>query len=184
MIRSNFEHCKTIDQFYKEISRVHREAHGTDYTAHHNEMFSKLPECKSYRELGIMQGATAACAVVAGITDLHLIDLDISNFVPYSHLFRDIDLRVDECDDLKVSNLIPVDFLLIDSVHTYSHVKKQLELHPQYVNKYILFHDTEAQKGVKKAIDEFILSNSEWCIEKHFSKNVGYTLIKRTNNDT
>ena len=179
MIQGDFTHCTDIAQFYTEISNLHRDTHGIQYTAHHDEMFDILQQCESYRELGIMQGATAACAVLAGIKKLHLIDIEISRFLPYVPLFWDVDMLVTECDDLKVPDLYPVDFLLVDSLHTYKHVKAQLEVHSKFVNKYIMFHDTAAQKGVKQAVNEFLRANEDWKLVLHYPENVGYSLIER-----
>lgn len=179
MIQGDFTHCTTIEEFYKEISQTHRNAHGKEYTAHHSKMMEILPFCETYRELGVMQGATAACAVISGIKDIHLIDIDISRFLPYVPLFSEVDMLVTECDDLKVQNLYPVDFLLVDSLHTYRHVKAQLEVHANYVKKYIMFHDTAAQKDVKLAVDEFLRANEDWKLVLHYPENVGYSLIER-----
>lgn len=179
MIQGDFTHCKTLEEFYTEISKTHQKAHGKEYIAHHWKMMEVLPFCETYRELGVMQGATAACAVVAGISDIHLIDIDISRFLPYVSLFQNVDMLVTECNDLEVPDLYQVDFLLIDSLHTYKHVKAQLEVHSKFVKKYIMFHDTAAQKGVKLAVDEFLRANEDWKLIVHYPQNVGYSLIER-----
>ena len=181
MISGDFTHCTSLNQFHEEISSLHRKAHGEEYTAHHSEMFARLSnECVSYRELGVNQGATAACAAIAGIKDLHLIDIDLKPFRPYEHLFEGYALKLYEGSDLEVPGLYPVDFLLIDSLHTYEHVKKQLTVHSPYVDQYILIHDSAAKLGIRRAVDEFVAeSNDDWVLTLHYPKNVGYSLIER-----
>ena len=79
------------------------------------------------------------------------------------------------------------DFLFIDTLHTYTQLKKELALHPSKVKKYIGFHDTTtfAQVGEYKevglwpAIEEFLSSNPEWVIAEKFEKNNGLTILKR-----
>ena len=79
------------------------------------------------------------------------------------------------------------DFLFIDTLHTYTQLKKELALHPSKVKKYIGFHDTTtfAQVGEYKevglwpAIEEFLNSNPEWVIAEKFENNNGLTILKR-----
>ena len=79
------------------------------------------------------------------------------------------------------------DFLFIDTLHTYTQLKKELALHPSKVKKYIGFHDTTtfAQVGEYKevglwpAIEEFLSSNPEWVIAEKFENNNGLTILKR-----
>ena len=94
-----------------------------------------------YRELGVNQGATAAAVVLAGIRDIHLIDINMSRFKPYKHLFES---HVDTFHVVAESSIKnnplndrPVDMLLIDSLHTANHVKAELRIHAPSVNKYI-----------------------------------------------
>lgn len=63
------------------------------------------------------------------------------------------------------------DFLFIDTLHTYDHLKKELELHADKVVKYIGFHDIDSfgfhsengdTKGLLKAIHEFLIAHQEW----------------------
>jgi len=185
MIRLKETKFTDLEQFYSQIKHTHEEAHGKDYTAQHDVIKDKAAECETYRELGIMQGATAAAAALAGYKSLHLIDIDPKPFQPYEYLFKDYNYKITKksSTEFKPEELEPVDFLLIDSLHIPSHLRNELKIHPQRVNKYILFHDTFTKKQLQNEIDFFVKKNyKEWELVKYYQKNVGYTLIKRIGN--
>jgi len=85
-------------------------------------------------------------------------------------------IEIDECD-----------FLFIDSLHTYDHLKEELKLHPSKVKKYIAFHDTvtfgkigeNGGEGLTKAIEEFMEENTEWKVKETFVNNNGLLVIER-----
>jgi cephalosporin hydroxylase len=185
MITVDLTHIKTLKDFYSEIRSAHQKAHGDLYVAHHDKMVELATECVSYRELGVMQGATAAAVVLAGIRDIHLIDINMSRFKPYKHLFES---HVDTFHVVAESSIKnnplndrPVDMLLIDSLHNASHVKDELRVHAPSVKKYILFHDTNSINAIRKVVDNFVKDNPQWKLIEHFSQNVGYSLIGKVN---
>jgi len=95
------------------------------------------------------------------------------------------------------------DLLFIDTYHCYEQLKKELELHAGRVRKYIAFHDTiqfgevgedfpfmdpnhpvrkspiDSSGGIRKAIDEFLLSHKEWKIVHESTDNNGLMVIRR-----
>lgn len=81
---------------------------------------------------------------------------------------------------------IPVcDLLFIDTLHNYSQLKKELELHSNKVKKYIILHDTESFKdkgesnnedGIGRALDEF-LEKGMWIIKERLINNNGLTVL-------
>lgn len=187
MIRLKKTDFKDLQEFYDSIRWCHENAHGKEYTAQHDVIKLKASECQTYRELGIMQGATAAAAALAGYEKLHLIDISIQPFKPYISLFDPIKPKVtiEERSSIhyKPNELEKVDFLLIDSLHRDGHLKKELSIHAQRVNKYILFHDTFVKKELQRVIDKFVKANyREWTLVEYYQENVGYTLIKRIGN--
>ena len=98
--------------------------------------------------------------------------------------------------DIEIEN---TDLLFIDTLHTYEQLKKELEIHSNKVNKYIIFHDTELfsnknevidgiqttqrKNGLLPAIDEFLEENLNWKIIEKFVNNNGLTIMERTKND-
>jgi len=187
MIRLKKTDFRDLQEFYDSIRWCHENAHGKDYTAQHDVIKLKASECQTYRELGIMQGATAAAAALAGYEKLHLIDIDIKSFLPFKSYFSEanINFKLENKSSISFNTdqLEKVDFLLIDSLHLADHLRKELSIHASRVNKYILFHDTFVKKELQRVIDKFVKANyREWTLVEYYQKNVGYTLIKRIGN--
>jgi hypothetical protein len=109
---------------------------------------------------------------------------------------HDIDFNFILGDVLKIE-IEPTDLLFIDTWHAYHQLKQELKLHASKVKKYICFHDTtsygykdeigffdtkDTNKGIWPAIEEFLDENkNEWVLEKRFTNNNGFTIIKRIN---
>mmetsp|Transcript_36092 Transcript_36092/g.83758 ORF Transcript_36092/g.83758 Transcript_36092/m.83758 type:complete len:207 (+) Transcript_36092:1-621(+) len=90
----------------------------------------------------------------------------------------------------------PADLLFVDSLHVYSHVKRELQRFGPETRKYIAFHDTTTyglkdeqpghQKlssdpvGVFSAVQEFLDAHSEWRIGFRWVNNNGLTVLVRT----
>ena len=98
------------------------------------------------------------------------------------------------------------DLLFIDTWHCYSQLKKELEIHSDKVRKYIAFHDTftfgqkgegypsldvnhpnrdvmNGDMGIRRAIDEFLATNSNWSICYETEENNGLIIIERSDED-
>lgn len=98
--------------------------------------------------------------------------------------------------DIEIEN---TDLLFIDTLHTYEQLKRELELHSNKVNKYIIFHDTELfanknevingietpqrKNGIIPAINEFLQENKNWKILEKFLNNNGLMVIGKIKND-
>jgi hypothetical protein len=97
---------------------------------------------------------------------------------------RNVTLHV---DDTRKVNIAETDLMLVDSLHIYEQVQKELELHAGKVRKYILFHDTTlfadrgefGGKGIWPAVQEFIDSHPEWQLVERRHNNNGLTILKR-----
>lgn len=102
----------------------------------------------------------------------------------------------------------PVDLTFIDTWHVYAQLKRELAKFSPLTRKYIIMHDTEVdgqlgesirlgfdvekqarqtgfpeheiRKGLVPAIHEFLSSNPDWVLDKHFSNNNGLTVLRRT----
>lgn len=185
MLTAVLENILTLEDFYKSIRSQQEEYHGKEYCAHHDAITKYAKDCKSYKELGTHQGATAAAACFAGFESVTLVDHNHYKLNPNKIVFEsycgahDIDLTVMESDSTHSRTVSDVDMLLIDSRHTYQHCKKELKVHHKSVKKYILFHDTAAKLDLKRAVDEFLNGHDEWELLEQYDKNVGYTVIGR-----
>ena len=104
--------------------------------------------------------------------------------------------------DVLTIEIEETDLLFIDTWHCYEQLKRELELHAGKVRKYIAFHDTftygkrgegypdkdinhphrddlSGDGGIRKAIDEFLESNSEWEIDYETEENNGLIVIAK-----
>jgi hypothetical protein len=99
------------------------------------------------------------------------------------------------------------DMIFIDTWHVYGQLKRELKKFSKIINKYIIMHDTtvdeifgetircgmnaiqqselsgipieEINKGIWFAVEEFLLENKNWIIEKRYTNNNGFTILKR-----
>ena len=185
MLTATLEGITTLKEFYTSIRSQQENHHGKEYCAHHDAITKYANGCESYKELGTHQGATAAAAVFAGFKKITLVDMDHYKIRPNENIFKThcmlekIELDIIESTSLNPKTVSDVDLLLIDSRHTYDHCKKELALHGSSVKKYIVFHDTKAIPGVKRAVMEFVTKNKEWEVLEHYEENVGYSVIGR-----
>lgn len=113
---------------------------------------------------------------------------------------NNIDMTFTEVDVLK-TEIEETDLLFIDTLHTYSQLKRELELHAKKAKKYLVFHDivtygrkpepaswqtdeimknyVQNDKGILFAIEEFLKENLNWDIEKVYENNNGLLILKR-----
>lgn len=109
-----------------------------------------------------------------------------------------LDFEFREQDVLKIE-IDETDLLFIDTWHAYDQLKEELKLHADKVRKFICFHDTTSYgtndeplghenswgkktsgRGIWAAIEEFLVEKKdEWVLEKRFTNNNGFTIIKR-----
>lgn len=84
-----------------------------------------------------------------------------------------------EADTLKIT-LPKCDLLFFDTLHTYEQLSKELELHGNNVNKYLIFHDTVSYESeLIPAIKEFMEANPHWILEAEYKNNNGLLILKR-----
>ncbi len=194
MISGDFTNTENLLDFYNKIYECHKKAHGVGYMDVHDEIafelhypFSLYPGGKqySYRELGVNQGATAACALLCKPTKMRIYDIKLSSFEPYQHLFdkyakeHRIDFQASEKSSLDTSIVEDVDVLYIDTIHTPWHLVKELNLHHSSVKNTIICHDTFANTKMHEAIVEWCTTHP-WKILSFNQENVGFTTLERT----
>lgn len=174
----------TLQEYYDRVFILQSNAHNPDYMLVHAEIKEKMQECDSYTELGVNQGATLAVALLRNPKTVRAYDIALApynkakcHFDEYANE-HNVDLIVKEADTLTIS-LDEVDLLYIDTLHRYDHLTKELKLHGHKAKKYIIFHDTFAQKGLKQVVEEYVITNKEWSIVTDCQENVGFMTIKR-----
>jgi hypothetical protein len=172
----------TLQEYYDSVYELQSTAHKPDYMLVHAEIKEKMKECDSYTELGVNQGATLAAAMLENPKIVRAYDISLMPYNKAKHHFESyaadysINYNVVEGDTL-TSTLEQVDLLYIDTLHRYDHLTKELALHGNKANKYIIFHDTQAQRGLKQAVQEYVQKNPEWTIVTDCQDNVGFMTI-------
>ena len=193
MINAKLDHVKTLPEFYSEIRKQHEEAHGAEYCWQHDAMQKLMVDCDSYKELGTHQGASAAAACLTNPKSVTLIDIDMHRWRPFEQLFVDycknnnIKLNVKEISSIDNKSVSPTDLLLVDSNHQPTHLIKELELHKNYIKKYIVLHDTSMLFGkpddrLYRVCEQFCSGITPWIIDFRETANVGYTILRNTIN--
>ena len=175
-----------LPHFYEDARKGQEEAHGNGYCDHHDAVVSLLPEGGTYLELGVHQGTSAAGVLLnSKLKKVVLIDNDLRLFNSQKHLFKqycsdnNIELDVRQIDSTSVGAEEPCDVLLIDSLHTAGHLKKELTRHAGNVCTGIVFHDTTHKPELWSVIKHFLDENEEWVLKERFNESVGYTVIIR-----
>ena len=144
------------------------------------------PEVDSVIELGVKQGGSTSafltcnisCLVSCDITFKHLNKGLFERLLPEGIMW--VLLKID-------STIVPVgpcDLLMIDTVHTYDHVTKELSLQADSVRHYIAIHDANYPKGeadprktVRAAIQDFA-EGTKWEIIKDVAVGTGMIVLK------
>lgn len=169
----------------EEIELKYQEFKNTpsDINEHLETLRGYADHCESVTEFGV-RGCVSLFAFLASNAK-RVVAVDILNvWVP------DVPkLTFINADDLTIE-IEETDFLFIDSYHTGSHLKKELDLHAGKVNKYIGFHDTgffgitgeDGQPGLMVTINEFLSNHPEWRIIYSTDKNNGLTIMQRISN--
>lgn len=166
-------------------------------------------ECKHVTEMGV-RDVVSTWAILFGLSfspgsKLRCYDIHKSENIEsalYAAKERSIDMYFTEADVLKVE-IEETEMLFIDTLHTYTQLKKELELHAKKVSKYLVFHDVityghspepaswqtpeimknyiQNDRGIMPAIDEFLASEegSKWAVKKLYKNNNGLLVLQK-----
>jgi len=175
----------TLREYYAKLCTLQSNAHGYDYMLVHDEIRRRLHDCDSYTEFGINQGATLAAAMLEDIATVRAYDIRLGWYTQAAGLFKQyaaghgIDYKVTESDTLDcVIDL--VDVLYIDTLHKYDHLTKELAIHGDKANRFIIFHDTFVRPELKRAVRQYVNTHDEWTIVTECDISVGFMTIERT----
>tara|TARA_B100001248_G_scaffold84511_2_gene61593 strand:- start:6610 stop:7146 length:537 start_codon:yes stop_codon:yes gene_type:complete len=174
---NEFGHCKDLKQFYNEIREFYRSHYKDDFLRYYDTLQKLAGECSSYRELGVMQGGSAA-AVLSGNANIkaELIDRSFQHLNNHKHVFNGYNVSFVESDSL-VCPVNECEMTLIDSMHHYKHVNKEIRRYENSVSKYLVFHDSNYHE-IKRAIDECV-ARGKFKINILDDKSYGYCVLER-----
>jgi cephalosporin hydroxylase len=185
-----------VDLYYQmECNRT------SDINEHLPTLLELANECETVTELGVRYAVSVWAHLKSSARRITLCDLqkpDVwlnhpQNLSPTPCTMEEIEAAAPHKDiyffegsslDIEITD---TDLLFIDSFHSYSHLKAELDKHAHAVNKYIALHDIQTFKhrgqdgseGLQKAIDEFLADNKEWSIHMWHTNNHGLGVLKR-----
>lgn len=185
MKQVDYSKCKTLEEMSTQTLNGLSRVYDYDFTEYLRKMPEYLTMCSSYRELGTNQGGSASIALLSNLNYYEFVDKSFKNYRKQKHLFnnylehKNIKITMHEMSSLEVNTDTVTDFLLVDSVHKYKHVKKEIETYAPLTSKYIMFHDTNGVPEVYRAVKEFLEVSLQWQEIEHYSQGAGYTVIQR-----
>ena len=172
----------------------HNEFYNACYTTsdinEHLPLLAQLAkDCSHITELGVGPAQSTRAFLLNENVELHCYEYKPMPgikefFIKARAAGRNVTLHVADTRKIEIAT---TDLLMVDSLHVYEQVKKELELHAPKTRKYIVFHDTTSfadvgefgGRGIWPAIQEFIDTHFEWrMIERKFNNN-GLTILKR-----
>ena len=175
----------------------------SDINEHLPVLKSLAGECEHVTEMGV-RNVVSTWALLYGLPKfLRCYDIHRSeNINPALSAAKDagIDMRFIEADVLKIE-IEKTDMLFIDTLHTYTQLKRELDIHAGKVSKYLVFHDVETygtepepaswqtpeimenyvqnDKGIMSAINEFMVANPQWIVKNHYKNNNGLLVLEK-----
>jgi hypothetical protein len=176
----------------------------SDIHEHVETLYNLAKECSTICEMGVRNVVSTWAFMLRDPEKLAGIDIHTNeNVLQAKKLYPKWQFM--QADTTKIE-IEKTDLLFIDTLHIYSQLKKELNLHAGNVNKYIVLHDTvtygnldepttwqtpeimanyltEGKTGLVPAISEFLISNPDWFIFKEYANNNGLTILKRKNNE-
>lgn len=177
-----------VEQKFAELSQTQ-----SDINEHLITLRYYADQCRHVTELGVRRGVST-WAFLASMCP-RIVSVDVNHPNDYGGSLQELrdaaleagkDFTFILADDLSIE-LEPTELLFIDTLHTYGHLKKELELHSAKASKYIIFHDTtqyetvgvDGGEGIIRAIQEFLDADLNWEIKEVFTNNNGLIILSR-----
>lgn len=177
---------ETLEELY--FSYMSEVDHSSWYLT---ELMSLAESCDTITEIGMFQGHSISAFLRTQPKKVTGYEIDMG------YIRRDVFQRLcpkgTELEFIRANSLaIPAveecDLLFIDSVHTYEHVKQELDIHGNSAQKYIVVHDTNyppdhknPKKKVRDAVNEFVdLNSNVWYHFKELTDMSGMMILSRS----
>jgi hypothetical protein len=191
MISANYEQTpnNVLESEYNKARNVI-----SDINENVHILYDLAKECTHVTEMGVRTGVSTRALLYSGVNKLISYDLNLDPKVESLFKYaRSIgrDAEYIKADVLKIE-IEETDLLFIDTYHTYSQLKQELQLHGNKARKYLAFHDTmtfgltgentNERNGLLSAIIEFIIKNPHWRFKVYKTNNNGFTVLERVMN--
>ena len=175
-LRRNFEFRDSIESM-EEFYALMIQCYGP--TSQHLPTMRRLAEeCDAIAELGTYNGVSAVALMMGRPERMTCVDIEPCKYIDqllYMAGFLEIDLEFVQADS-RGALFGYVDMLLVDTEHTYEHVKAELQEHKEVVGNYILFHDTVSHPEILPAIEEEL---PEWTLMEKYENCNGMWVMER-----
>lgn len=173
----------------------------SDINEHLPTLRNLAKDCESITEMGVRAVVSTWALLLGSPKILNCYDIHKNDNIEQALMSAEsagIHMKFIEADVLDVT-IEETDMLFIDTLHTYSQLKRELAMHAKKVKKYLVFHDvvtyghkpepaswqTEAimknyiqnDKGIMPAIEEFLEENPEWKVKQLYTNNNGLLVL-------
>lgn len=177
----------TLEQVYNQLREK-----PSDINEHLPTLKKLAEECSSVVEMGVRWVVSTWAFLAAQPKSLLSIDIDHpSKYNNSLEIIEDLKGQTEftflQADTTKIE-IEECDLLFIDTWHVYDQLKKELDLHGNKAQKYLVFHDTitfgekgetHGHVGLMPAINEFLSDNPHWSILEHHKNNNGLLVLSR-----
>jgi len=188
-IDESFDQTKNFLTGYCVTTEDRKKQDDIKWISHYMDTFYKYAkECTGghIAEIGVNKVVSSwawAKARPAKITlcDIHLYERGSKWLESFVELCSDeqIEVVLENKSSLDME-LSDVDLLFIDGLHTYEHIKKELEKFSGVVKKYIIFHDINLfEREVGYIVRDFLASTDEWVEVYRTDDTPGISVIER-----
>lgn len=173
----------------------------SDINEHIELLYTLGMECDRICEMGVRDGASTR-AFLNTNASLRSYDIELNEevqnlFARAKSVGKDATYEKENVLNIEIEQC---DLLFIDTWHSGSQLKRELAMHGNKANKYLVFHDTHtygcrdekqnwrdfadkrpiAGEGLLKPIIDFVIENPEWKFKELRTNNNGLTVLERT----
>lgn len=163
----------------------------SDINEHLPTLYKYASQVDHITEFGVRNIVSTYALLMGQPSKMISYDINNCHWLPVKKMVEgvtDFEFRIGNTLEIEIE---PTHLLFIDTLHNYNQLKKELELHADKVQKYIILHDTETFKrigesysgtlelGLWPAVLEFLEKNNTWFIKEQFKNNNGLTILER-----
>lgn len=183
MVKIEIKDAKDIHDFLDRCNKIE----SIKFRCHFHLIQEYMQKGYVYKELGSAYGKSAVFGVLGGAKELHIIDINTSQFNAHKHYFEDAlgknNLIIKEISSLSKDAVYDCDCMLIDTVHAKDHLIKELNLHASTVKDWIAIHDTfkirNTPSPLGPAVKDWLKKHKAWELKEELKMGAGTMLIQR-----
>lgn len=166
----------------------------SDINEHLPRLKQLAAQCKHVTELTSRSGESTRALLAGRPTRVCCYDTNSSSAQQgLQRVAEDagVELRFQHANSLNVV-IERTDLLFIDTLHTYKQLAAELKQHAGRVRRFLVLHDTltfgergeDGERGLSRAIDEFLQSKPEWAMMSCNHNNNGLIVLARLETKT